>query len=111
MAERPHRNIDGFIDEVRASQRNIVFPDTVRNARSADLFLWRGSPRPSRVQRIAAWMIGLQFIGLGLAVFSRITKDWDEGSLFGLWMTTIIGGGSILIGINIFRNGFPRPKA
>jgi hypothetical protein len=38
---RHRRNLDKFVDEIRAGQQNIVFPDTVRNGRSVDFFLWK----------------------------------------------------------------------
>jgi hypothetical protein len=36
------RDLKSFVDEFRARQQNIVFPDTVRNGRSVDSFLWKG---------------------------------------------------------------------
>ena len=63
-----HRNLDEFIEESRARHRNIVFPGTVRNGRSVDAFFWNGSPNPSLFQRIAAWMVGLVFVGLGVTL-------------------------------------------
>jgi hypothetical protein len=63
------RKLDNFIDKTRSSQRNAILPDTVRNARSIDVFFWRGSPSPSLVQRIAAWLLGLVLIGLGIEFF------------------------------------------
>jgi hypothetical protein len=66
MADR--KDLDELIDETRAKQRNVVFPDTVRNARSVDAFLWRGSPDAPLVQRIGAWLFGSMFV-LGVKVF------------------------------------------
>jgi len=101
------RKLDEFIDESRAKQRNIVFPDTVSNARSVDAFLWRGSPDPPLVQRIAAWIIGLNFIVLGLIGFgAAFTTDRDYP-----WIFALIGIPCVLLGVRTFRNGFPRqPK-
>ena len=103
-----HRDLDKFIDESRDRQRNIVFPDTVRNARAVDVFLWRGSPDPPLVQRIAAWMFGLMFIFLGFAIFALATKVWDDNSWFGVVVTALMSLSCAGIGIRIFRNGFPR---
>jgi hypothetical protein len=103
------RNLDNFIDETRAKQRNIVFPDTVRNARSVDVFLWRGSPNPSLVQRIAAWMFGLGFIGGGIEAFSLafLSRSSFADVLFMVTMSVL----GLFVGIKIFRNGFPRPTS
>src|SRR5258706_14075306 len=99
------RKLDNLIDESRAHQRNIVFPDTVRNGRAVDVFLWRGSPDPPLVQRIAAWMFGLMFVFLGLAVFVLAKKAWDDGSWLGVVVTALISLSFVAIGIRIFRNG------
>src|SRR5258706_4628449 len=101
------RKLDNLIDESRASQRNIVFPDTVRNARAVDVFLWMGSPNPPLVQRIAAWMIGLVFMLIGLIFLAAaFTLEKDKPWIFGLIAVPLV-----LLGIRIFRNGFPRnPK-
>ena len=105
---RHRRDLDKFIDETRASQRNIVFPDTVRNGRSVDVFFWRGSPAPTLVQRIAAWMLGLTFIGNGLVLFGLAVRMRPES--WGVsWIMTFGSFCSILIGMRTFRNGFPRP--
>jgi hypothetical protein len=63
------QNLDEFIEEAKGRQRNIVFPDTVRNGRAVDVFFWRGSPAPTLVQRIAAWMFGLLILCNGLTFF------------------------------------------
>ena len=104
-----HRKLDKFIEETHASQRNIVFPDALRNARSADAFLWRGSPNPPFVQRVGAWMFGLVFMGFGLLSFPLAVRILREDrSRFGFVITALIGISLVLIGIRIFRNGFPR---
>jgi hypothetical protein len=66
--------LDDFMGEMRARQRNIIWPDTLRNSRSVDVFLWKGSPAPTLVQRIGAWVIGLFYIGIGLLVFGLARK-------------------------------------
>lgn len=100
--------LDKFIDESRARQRNIVFPDTVRNGRLIDAFLWKGSPNPPFVQRIAAWMLGLLFVGMGLAFLPLAALAPDEDSWFGYGAMMLISLFCVLVGIRIFRNGFPR---
>jgi hypothetical protein len=94
---------DKFIDEIRARQRNIVFPDTVRNERPLFDFFWNGAPDPPMVQRIGAWMAGLFLVVTGLlaALSAR-----DGGNLLGLGTSLI----SVGVGIRIFRNGFPRRR-
>ena len=100
------RKLDNFVDETRESQRNIVFPDTVRNARSIDEFLWRGSPHPSLVQSLAAWMLGLVLIGLGIEVGALAVVA--ASSIADVIVATILSLFTISLGIRTFRNGFPR---
>ena len=103
------RNLDKFVDEIRAGQQNIVFPDRVRNGRSVDLFLWRGSPNPALVQRIAAWMFGLVFMCGGSEVlYQTVSERMENGFSVGVVVLEFISLSGVLIGIRVFRNGFRR---
>ena len=107
MSDR--RDLDKFIDESRASQRNIVFPETVRNGRSVDVFFWRGSPAPTLIQRIAAWLFGLMFVAQGF-IFGYFAFDVGkkEDSVVGFVFIGLMSLALIALGMRIFRNGFPR---
>ena len=108
MSQR-RQQLDKFIGDIRARQRNIVFPDTLRGGRSVDAFLWNGSPNPSLVQRITAWMFGLIFVILGLTFMPVVARIRDvDGSWIGAWFMMVISVALVLVGIKIFRNGFPR---
>lgn len=109
MDSEDHRKLDEFIDETRASQRNIVFPDTVRNARPVDIFLWRGSPNPPIVQRIGAWLFGLAFISLSVNFLweAAAARDQDHDWV-GFGVMILLSTGCISLGARLFRNGFPR---
>jgi hypothetical protein len=70
-------NISGrkkFIESIKAKQRNTVWPDTLINSRGVDEFLWKGSPDPSLVQRLAAFIFGLTFVLLGVVLRLSVTK-------------------------------------
>jgi hypothetical protein len=99
---------DKFVDEIRARQRNIVFPDTARNARSLDAFLWFGSPNPTRVQSMGAWLLGSLFICMDLPFIFLAAKARDDDDSASYWLLLLISLAFILLGIRIFRNGFPR---
>jgi hypothetical protein len=75
-----------------------------------DAFFWNGSANPPLVQRIAAWMFGLLFIGYGLR-FIAFAVDEPDGQdhpwiAFGTFMLLAVF--CSLVGMRIFRNGFPR---
>jgi hypothetical protein len=93
-----------FEDEIRA-ERNIVFPDTARNGRSVELFLSRGSPNPTTVQRIGAWLFSAPLLGVGLWILRDSRNDG-----FGALGTFIMGAGFFATSIKIFLNGFPRKQ-
>ena len=57
---------ESVIEEIEAKQKNTVWPDTLRNSRSVDAFLWKGDPGAPLVQRMGAWIFGLFFILAGL---------------------------------------------
>ena len=103
------RDLDKFIDEFRARQQNSSFPDTVRNGRSVDFFLWKGSPNPSLVQRIGAWMFGFVFMGFGGVFFSvAVTERVENGFSFAVVFLVAMSLAAVLLGIRVFRNGFPK---
>ena len=107
-----HRSLDKLIEKTRTSQRNIVFPDTVRNGRAVDVFLWRGSPNPTRVQRIGAWIIGLLTIGVGIGfLYLAVKARIEEGFSFSVVAEAAFALAVAWLGIRTFRNGFPRPGA
>ena len=98
-------DLDGFIDETQASQSNIVFPNTVRNARGVDAFLWKGSPSPTLVQRMAAWLFGLLFIAMASLFVGLFFQEGDTKSW---WPLLLVSALLCFLGLKIFRNGFPR---
>lgn len=100
-APESEQDPEELVHDYRMRQRNIVFPDTVRNARYYYLFFWRGSPNPTRVQRIAAWLFGSVLVAQGVVLFQMAREMGDR--LSGA-MALLIGG----VGARIFRNGFPR---
>jgi hypothetical protein len=106
--ESPPEELDQFIDDVRARQRNFVFPDTVRNGRAVYVLLWRGSPDPGFVQRIGAWLFGLMFIGTGAVFLMQAAQARAEEDWAGFGLTLLISLGLISVGVRVFRNGFPR---
>jgi hypothetical protein len=104
------RNEDDLVNEYVSRQRNIVLPDTVRNGRSLDAFFWTGSPHPTLVQRIAAWLLGIFEMGCGLEFIALAVKERiKEGFSISVVIQAILGLAIVLLGIRTFRNGFPRP--
>jgi hypothetical protein len=93
-----------YIEEIKAKQRNTVWPGPMINSRGVDEFLWRGSPDATLVQRMAAWIFGLTFIFGGfLWVDVAYERHWRVfGALSIVWF---------LVGGKVFLNGFRKRKA
>ncbi len=107
-SEGHHDELDEFIRQTRWRQRNIVFPDTVRNTRSVNVFLWKGSADPSLVQQIGAWVFSLVFFGYAGAYAGMSAYGSREDDSAGFILTGALSLGAFAIGVRLFRNGFPR---
>jgi hypothetical protein len=92
-----------LIEEIKATQQNTLWPDTMKNSSSVDEFLWKGSPDAPLVQRIGACIFGLTFILGGLGWFAAAYEKNDR--VFG-----ILSIPWFFIGGKIFLNGFRRRK-
>ena len=90
-----------FIDEIRAKQRNTIWPDTLRNSIGVNKFLWQGLPNAPLVQRVGAWIIGLTYLMIGVTF---IGIGMTEGSR----LYAYFGLGFILLGAKVCSNGFRR---
>ena len=55
-----------LLNDVRARQRNTVWPDTLRNGLSVDGLLWKGCHNATTVQRVGIAIFGLAFLTAGL---------------------------------------------
>jgi hypothetical protein len=92
-----------FMEDIHGRQRNTVWPDTVRNGRAVDAFLWRGSPNATRAQRIGACLFGLHFVGLGI-VFVILARGAGSSVI------VAVGFAVILLGLELCRKGCLRRK-
>ncbi|SRR5260370_9913420 len=97
---KQHRNLNEEPYEWRDRQRNIVFPDTVRNARNVDFFFWHGSPRPTPIQRTAALLFGFAIFMLGVSFIPAAMREGAGGVSFILLIAWFC-----YIGGRIFWNG------
>jgi hypothetical protein len=72
-------------------------PPVNRNATAE--FLWKGSPKPSMVQRIGAFLFGIGFLVGGLSAMGSAVEDRSL-------LLAIPAAGVLFVGTRIFRNGF-----
>jgi hypothetical protein len=59
MKQRRDTPLDQSIAALREKQSSTVFPDTMRNGKSVDAFLWHGSSDATTVQRVGACLFGI----------------------------------------------------
>jgi len=100
---RSHKHPEELSDELRVKQENILWPNTVRNGRSVDALIWKGSPEATLVQRIGIWLFGLAFFAVGLEMLSWARRAGSRplGYFSCLWL---------LLGIKVTLNAFRRHR-
>lgn len=101
-AEKPQTR--EFIAEFEAKQRNIVFPDTLKNSRSVDEYLLKGSPDAPLVQRVGAWIFGIAFIIVGLALLG-VARERQ------IWPPVLLSIISLSVGLRVILSGFRKRKS
>jgi hypothetical protein len=95
---------DQLIEDVRANQRNTLWPDAMVNSSSVDALLWKGSPNATKVQRIGIAIWGLAFACLGAACE---LGAYEKHELF----PAFFGFPWLALGTKLFLNAFKRnPK-
>jgi hypothetical protein len=104
-----HADEDNSRDKLRQDledkQKNILWPDTLRNARGVDEFLWKGSPRPTVVQRVGLGIFGFFYLVGGVALFLIISPTLPR-ILVGVPLGILWAG----FGAKILRNAFRRKR-
>jgi len=98
-SRRP-RKLEHFIKQTKAKQSNILWPDLLVGGRGVDSFFFKGSSNPSLIQRAAAWLFGIAYIGLG-AMFFYMAANVSVLK----WIFFLVGVGSCSVGGLIFYNG------
>ena len=89
-----------MFEDVQNRQRNIVWPDTMRNGRLVDALLWRGSSEATMVQRIGIAVFGLLFLGFGLFFVFSLAPEFHSMSI------AVVGVFSVALGVRVTLNAF-----
>ena len=89
-----------------AKQRNIDWPDTLRNSSNVDALLWKGSTHLTGIQRAGIWICGIFFL---LASFGLALIAWEQHA--GLAILPVAFG--LFIAARLIRNACRRnsPRA
>jgi len=97
-------DLDSYIEDVKARQRNIVWPDGLRGGRSVDEFLWKGAGDAPLVQRIGAVVLALVYIAVAVLIVDVAVEQAE-------WL---IGVGAIFAfgaGARFIRNALKKKRS
>ena len=56
------KELDSYIEDLQARQRNLIWPDVLRGGRAVDELLWKGARDAPLVQRIGAVILAIMYI-------------------------------------------------
>jgi hypothetical protein len=84
--------LDSYIESLKASQRNIVFPDTLRGGRSVDELFWKGARDAPLVQRIGVVILALSYVLVGVVLIAMAIEqgNWFIGAFAAI--PFVVGG-------------------
>ncbi len=96
-----HGPQDRLVEDARAKQENVLWPNAMVNSSGVDALLWKGSPSATRVQRI-----GIAIFGLAFAFIGTVCElgAYEKRDLFLL----LFGLPPLAVGSKIFFNAFRR---
>jgi hypothetical protein len=86
---------------VEAKQRNVDWPDAVRNSSGVDALLWKGSTRMTGIQRAGIWVFAVFFVFVSIGT---VLVAWERRSAFVLLPAAF----SFLIAARLIRNACRR---
>jgi hypothetical protein len=95
--------IPKLIEDIRAKQKNVVWPNPLRNSRGVDELLWRGSSKATPVQRIGIALFGFCYLILAIAMIG-IGKE--DGSI----AFYVVGIAMLLLGARVLFNSVRKAK-
>jgi hypothetical protein len=86
---------------VEAKQRNVDWPDAVRNSSGVDALLWKGSTRMTGIQRAGIWVFAVFFLFVSIGT---VLVAWERRSAFVLLPAAF----SFFIAARLIRNACRR---
>jgi hypothetical protein len=103
MAEDGQDKLQGMMDDLAAKQRNILWPQSLRNGRNVDTFLWKGAEKPTASMRIGAFLLGTIYLISALAI---CYASAEGGSILGV----LISFGFLYLGARVLIRSVPKKE-
>jgi len=101
----PPKSFEEIRRDVESQQKATVWPDTVRNGKSIDAFLWRGDPKAKPVQRIGLVVFALTFLLFAVTLGSiPFQKNFEDGWPVDFLMALL----ALLLSLRLLRNALLR---
>ena len=89
------KELDSYIESVKESQKNTIWPDVLRGSRSVDELLWKGARDAPMVQRIGVVILALAYLLVAVVFVSMAV---GQGSWFaGAFAALLFGVGGWFI--------------
>jgi hypothetical protein len=88
-----------WISEFEAKQRNLVWPDTMRNCRGVDVLFLKGNPKAPMVQRVGCWVFGTSMFFITATAIAEMLNARN-----GSWVVVAVA--SAAFGGWVFSRGF-----
>lgn len=98
---RDKEGLESYIGSLEERQKNLTWPDLLRNGRSVDEVIWKGVRGAPLVQRIGVAIFAMAFLLVGITLVSMASQI---GSMVTVW----VGGVMLLAGAWMVRNVFRR---
>lgn len=97
--EPHHTERQEWIAEIEKKQRNLTWPDAMRNSRGVDALFFKGNPDAPMVQRIGCWIFGC-------SMFFVTATSIEEFLELRIGFFIVFAIGSALFGGWVFSRGF-----
>lgn len=81
MAGEERDKLQRMMDELEAKQQNILWPQSLKNGRNVNTFLWKGAEKPTASMRLGAFLIGTVYL---IAAVSFCAVAAESGSILPL---------------------------
>jgi hypothetical protein len=95
------KELDSYVEDLKARQRNLIWPDVLRGGRAVDELLWKGSGDAPLVQRIGVVIVALAYLLVAVAFVAMAVEQ-------GKWFIGAFAALLFLAGGWFIRNAFRR---
>lgn len=103
-ASNRRKDLDSYIEDIKARQRNLIWPDVLRGGRAVDEFLWKGASDAPLVQRIGAVILALVYIMVAVLIVDVAIEQ-------GEWFIGVAAIFFFVAGAWFIRNALRKKKA